>query len=94
MFITALWVIIRSLYKYSKLAKKHKPNHLLLVLILFVGLAISLLATNKNGVEFFFIFFPLSILLTNSIEKIRLRWFNEMILWSFLIMPFILFMLN
>ncbi len=92
--IASLWAMIRSISKYPKLAKKHKPNQILLVLILFIGLAVSLSATNKNGIEFFFVFFPLSVLLTNAIETIKLKWLKELILWSILIAPVILFLLK
>jgi len=94
MAITTIWAIIRSISKYPKLSKKLKPNHILLVLILFIGLTISLSATEKKGLEFFFLFFPLSILLTNSFESIKMKWMKELILWSILIAPIVLFMLN
>jgi hypothetical protein len=94
MVIMVIWAIIKGMVNYPKLSKKKKPNHILLALILIIGLAISLLAKDKNGTEFFFLFFPLSILLTNTIETLRLRWVKELILWSFIFAPFILFMMN
>jgi hypothetical protein len=94
MSIVTLWVFFKGITRHPKLAKKNKPNHLLLVLILFIGSIISLTAIDKNGIEFFFLFFPLSILLTSSLETIRLRWMKELILWAFLIMPVVLFMMN
>jgi hypothetical protein len=94
MSLAVLLAVLKGVSKYPRVAKKHKPNHIILALILFIGLVITILEANKNGTEFFFLFFPLSILMTNAIETIRTKWMNEVILWSFLIAPAVVFLMN
>jgi hypothetical protein len=45
------------------------------------------LAPNKNGSEFLFIFAPLAIIITNYIESIKETWFAEVFVWLLIITP-------
>ena len=72
----------------SKLSEEQ--SSILLVIVAFlVSLFISLLSNNERTSEFIFMGFPLAIVMTNYIELIKKWWYKEFILWTFIILPFI-----
>lgn len=76
----------------SKLSDEQ--SSILLVIVAFlVSLFISLLSTNERASEFIFMGFPLAIIMTNYIELIKKWWYKEFLLWTFIILPFVVLML-
>jgi hypothetical protein len=47
-----------------------------------------LVAPNKNGSEFIFMFAPLAVIMTNYIESIKEEWFAELFIWILILTPF------
>ena len=61
--------------------------------LLRVAFATVILAPQKNGSEFLFLFAPLSIVMTNYIESIKEKWFKEVFLSMLIVVPLILLVL-
>lgn len=73
--------------------KNFRPSFKIVLYAVLVALAILILAPNKNGSEFLFMFAPLSIIITNYIETIQEKWFKEVFLGVLVVLPFVLLML-
>jgi hypothetical protein len=50
---------------------------------------VALIAPNKNGSEFIFLFAPFSIILANYLEVISERWFKEVFPVLFIVVPIV-----
>jgi len=95
LFILAFVLI--SIYPTTtkSLSKKKDFKATWTVLIFQTGLSLFLvvLAPIKNGSEFIFLFFPLSILFTNYFQYIKRYWLKEVILYLFLIIYISIYLL-
>ena len=79
-----------SFYFVKHLKEKSKtlrPSFHLIVLSAIISLSIILIAPNKNGSEFIFLFAPLSIIMTNYLEVTREKWFKEVLIWVLVLIP-------
>jgi drug/metabolite transporter (DMT)-like permease len=81
------------LSKLAALSKKERPSAVTILLIALISVGIILIKTQKNGSELFFLFAPLAAITSNYIEsgtsKNR-RVFNELFLWSILLLVLVL----
>ncbi|KJD36774.1 hypothetical protein PW52_03825 [Tamlana sedimentorum] len=85
-----------SLFYLKNIKKKKKAFRASFVTIIFaaiIAFLIVLIAPNKNGGEFLFLFAPLAIIITNYIEVIHEKWFKEVFLGILIIAPFVLLLL-
>ncbi len=57
--------------------KALRPSFKLIFIVLIVAFVVTILAPQKDGSEFLFLFAPLSIVMTNYIENIEEKWFKE-----------------
>ena len=91
-FISVLFLFaIVPTTKKSLLAKiDFKSTWQLLIVHLIVALAILLIAPDKDGSEFSFLFFPLSIIFANFIQILEKYWIQEGILYLFVISMFLI----
>jgi len=84
-----LWMGMARLSKLAALSKKERPSAITILLIALISVGIILVKTQKNGSELFFLFAPLAAITSNYIEsgtsKTR-RVFNELFLWSILLL--------
>ena len=62
-----------------------KSTWFVLLFHILISLIIVMLAPEKNGSEFVFLFFPLSILFADYIQILKKYWFKEAIIYMFLI---------
>ncbi len=87
-FLMAFIVIsVFPLTKKYLLAKiDYKSTWFVLLAHISVALIIVLVAPEKKGSEFSFLFFPLSILYANFIQITDKEWLKEMVLWNFIIL--------
>ena len=96
-FLYILSVGVLATFSYfanikSKLSEEQ--SSILLVIVAFlVSLFISLLSNNERTSEFIFMGFPLAIVMTNYMELIKKWWYKEFLLWTFIILPFVVLML-
>jgi len=88
-----LWMGMARLSKLAALSKKERPSAVTILLIALISFGIILIKTQKNGSELFFLFAPLAAITSNYIEsgtsKNR-RVFNELFLWSILLLVLVL----
>lgn len=85
-----LWTTFFRLIKLSSIARKERPNYLLIIVVLMVTLAMAFFSEQKTAAEFLFLMAPLAIITANYIEKINEFWFRELLLWAIVITPFVL----
>lgn len=81
---------IKSIKQKKKAFRASFNSILVAVLLSFL---IIIIAPQKNGSEFLFMFAPLSIIIANYIEVIEEKWFKEVFLSLLIAIPFILLLL-
>lgn len=81
---------IKSIKQKKKAFRASFNSILVAVLLSFL---IIIIAPQKSGSEFLFMFAPLSIIITNYIEVIEEKWFKEIFLSVLILVPFILLVL-
>jgi len=86
-----LWTLIPKFRMISKGAKKDKPNQILEIVVLFSLLISIVISSEKTGEELLFLIAPAAIIITGYMEKASERWFKELLLWSFLLLPILFF---
>ena len=82
-----LWALFFYIRKLQDKTRVYRPSFILILIALIIGSTIVILAPNKNGSEFIFLFGPLAIIMTNYIESIKETWFAEVFVWLLIITP-------
>ncbi|TNJ47038.1 hypothetical protein KFZ70_05490 [Tamlana fucoidanivorans] len=93
LFSFGVWSSIFYLQNIKKQKKNFRASFKVIVLAMVIAFAIIVVAPNKNGSEFLFLFAPLSIIVANYIEIIHEKWFKEAFLGVLVVLPFILLLL-
>jgi len=88
-----VWASIFYLNALKKKMKKFRPVLKAIFVMLIIAFVVMVIAPQKNGSEFLFLFPPLSIVMTNYIEKIKEKWFKEIFLLILILVPFVILML-
>jgi len=99
--ITALTIVftyfVWSLFHYIGIlktkARTKKPTSVLVVLAALIALAIVVISPEKTSAEFLFLLAPLSVIVTNYMETVSVKWFKETLIWLLIITPIIGLML-
>ncbi|WP_452221562.1 DUF6427 family protein [Lacinutrix salivirga] len=89
----ALWSSFYYLRSIKKKMKKLRPALILLFITSIVALCLAIISPIKNGSEFLFLFAPIAIIITNYIEMIEEKWFKEVFISIFIIVPIVLLVL-
>ncbi len=94
-----IWTGFYRISTISTVSLKEKSNYLLLFYASITCLFIALAGPEKTGAEVLFILAPISIIVTNYIENIETKryddrdvvefWFKEGMLWLVVILPFV-----
>lgn len=84
--LCALYFFTRILHEKSSL---YKPSFIIIIIALLIGAVIIVLAPNKNGSEFIFLFAPLAIIMTNFIELMKNSWVAEVFIGLIVILPIV-----
>jgi len=87
MSLLGLWTLFFYTKKLQDKSRSLRPSFTLILIALIIGLAIVILAPNKNGSEFIFLFAPLAIIMTNYIESVKKVWLAEVFIWLLIITP-------
>lgn len=85
--LLGLWTLFFYVKKLQDKSRALRPSFTLILIALIIGVAIVVLAPNKNGSEFVFLLAPLAIIMTNYIESIKKVWFAEVFLWVLIVTP-------
>ena len=86
-FTIYIWSLVFYAMGISDKNKKLKPLHILVILASIVAICLLIIAPQKNGGEFLFLFVPFSIIVSNYIETISERWFKEALVSLMVITP-------
>lgn len=88
-----IWASVFYLLNIKSKMKTLKPAFKIILITFLIALVLVTLSPYKQGNEFLFLFAPLSIILTNYIETIKEKWFKELFLATFIVLPVVLLML-
>ncbi|AXT18561.1 hypothetical protein D7030_07045 [Flavobacteriaceae bacterium AU392] len=79
------WALFFFIKNLKEKTRANKPSFILIIIAIFIGITIIIVAPNKNGNEFIFGLAPLAIIITNYLETIKERWFSEIFIWILII---------
>lgn len=88
-----VWSSMFYLQNIKKQKKDLRASFKIVIVAAIVAFIIALLAPEKNGSEFLFLFAPLAIIITNYIQTIEDKWFKEVFIAMIVFTPFVLLML-
>lgn len=83
-FLTLVSIIFKT-PKALGVINSFKPTWKLILLHMAIVILLFLFINKRIGNEFFFLFFPISIILTNGIELLHKKWMVDIILVTFFI---------
>ncbi|MEN3323832.1 DUF6427 family protein [Mariniflexile soesokkakense] len=93
LFSFGLWSSIFYLQNIKRKKKGLRASFKIVIIAAIIAFVLVLLAPQKNGSEFLFLFAPLAIIITNYIEIVEDKWFKEIFLSVLILIPFLLLML-
>lgn len=88
-----VWSSIFYLNNIKKKKKAFRASFKTIILAAIIGFFIVILAPDKNGSEFLFLFAPLAIIIANYIDIVQEKWFKEIFLGVLVVTPFLLLLL-
>ena len=77
----SIWALFFYIKKIKELVRIKRTSYVLILYTLFIAFAIIVIAPEKSGAEFIFVFTPLAIISTNYLETIEDKWFGELFMW-------------
>lgn len=93
LFSFGLWSSIFYLKSIKQKKKAFRPSFKVILFTAIISFLVIVLAPQKNGSEFLFIFAPLAIIITNYVETIQEKWFKEIFIAVLILVPFVLLLL-
>lgn len=88
-----IWSSLYYLKNIKKKKKGFRASFKTIILATVISFCIVILAPEKDGSEFLFLFAPLAIIMANYLEIVEDKWFKEIFLAVLLIVPFVLLLL-
>lgn len=88
-----IWSSMFYLKNIKKKKKAFRASFKTIIIAAVIGFVIVILAPEKNGSEFLFLFAPLAIIIANYIDVIQEKWFKEIFLGVLILVPFVLLLL-
>jgi hypothetical protein len=88
-----LWSSIFYIKSVNQKKKAFRPAFKVILLAVFMGFLVVVIAPQKNGSEFLFMLAPLTIIITNYIETIQEKWFKGLFFGFLILVPFVLLLL-
>ncbi|WP_347923199.1 DUF6427 family protein [Pontimicrobium sp. SW4] len=85
--LLSIWALFFYVKKLQDKSRALRPSFTLILIAFIIGVVIVILAPNKNGSEFIFLFAPLAIIMANYIESIKKAWLSEVFIWLLIITP-------
>lgn len=89
LFTSFVWIIIYFFRTLPDKNKKLRPSYFLIAWSSIIAILVAIIAPEKNGSEFIFLFAPFSIIMANYIEVISERWFKEVFVTLLIVTPII-----
>lgn len=88
-----IWSSLFYLSDIKKKMRTYRPSYKIMFTACVLASVIVLIAPNKNGSEFLFLFAPLSVIFMNYIETIKENWFKQTFLALLILTPIVLLVL-
>lgn len=88
-----IWSSFFYLQTIKSKMKVLKPGFKIVLTAFLVALGLVVISPYKEGNEFLFLFAPLSVIITNYVETIKEKWFKEVFLAAFIVVPVLLLVL-
>ena len=88
-----IWSSFFYLQNIKSKMKTLKPGFKIVLMAFLVAFIIVIISPYKEGNEFLFLFAPLAIIITNYLETIKEKWFKEVFLATFIVVPILLLVL-
>ncbi|NNM23536.1 MAG: hypothetical protein HKO54_08270 [Flavobacteriaceae bacterium] len=89
-----IWTIVSMFRGLASVPKKDRPNQVQTLVTVAVGILLVALSPNKSGNELLFLFAPAAIVVASFMERNKERWFREILLWGFVLLPVVLLFVN
>lgn len=93
LFSFGLWSSIFYLKGIKQKKKAFRPSFKIVLFAAIISFVIVVIAPEKNGSEFLFLFAPIAIIITNYVETIEEKWFREIFVAIITFVPFLLLFL-
>ena len=88
-----VWIIPSTTLKIITVNFEFKSIWFLLIIHTFMSLLLIIPSGNKDGSEFLFLFFPVTIIFTHYLELVKEKWFREAFLYLFLVVTISVYLL-
>ena len=88
-----IWSSFFYLQTIKSKMKVLKPGFKIVWTAFLMALGLVVISPYKEGNEFLFLFAPLSVIITNYVETIKEKWFKEVFLAAFIVVPLLLLVL-
>ena len=89
LFTSLVWILVLYFKNLADKNKRLRPSYFLTAWASVIAVLVAIIAPIKNGSEFIFLFAPFSIIMANYLEMISDRWFKEIFIVLFLIVPIV-----
>ena len=89
LFTTLVWTLLYYFKTLPDKNKKLRPSYFLIAWASIIAILVAIIAPQKNGSEFLFLFAPFSIIMANYLEAISERWFKEVFVGLLIVTPII-----
>jgi hypothetical protein len=94
LFSFGFWSLLFYIKSINKKKKALRPAFYLIIWAVAIAFLLLVIAPEKTGGEFLFMFAPLAIIIANYIEIIREKWFKEVFFTVILLVPIALLLLQ
>ncbi len=81
---TLISILIKSPQTFAILDKS-RQNWILILTHLFLSLLVFIQNSERTGIEFLYLLFPISVILANGIELVKKKWLADIIILLFLV---------
>lgn len=89
-----IWTIVSMFRGLASVPKKDRPNQVQTLVTVAVGILLVALSPKKSGNELLFLLAPAAIVVASFMERNKERWFREILLWGFVLLPVVLLFVN
>ena len=87
LFTAFVWTLIYFFRILPDKNKKLRPSFFLVAWSAIIAILVAIIAPEKNGSEFIFLFVPFAIIMANYIEVISDSWFKEVFITLLILAP-------
>ena len=87
------WACVMFAFKKQSKSFKTRVPGILLVITLIIAAAVVLISEVLNTSELLYVLFPIAVIQARYVERIKISWLKESILWSYICMPILVLFL-